>query len=77
MARMAVGVCCVVLAGFAFLEIFGLLPATTFAWIAALVNCAGALLVAYGAWVEREFKREATRRNSDSKRSLTPAERHR
>lgn len=76
MARMAVGVCCVVLAGFAFLEIFGLLPATTFAWIAALVNCAGALLVAYGAWVEREFKRDNVRRNSDNKRSLTPAGRH-
>ena len=76
MARMAVGVCCVVLAGFAFLEIFSLLPATTFAWIAALVNCAGALLVAYGAWVEREFKRDNVRRNSDDKRSLTPAGRH-
>ena len=76
MARMAVGVCCVVLAGFAFLEIFGLLPATTFAWIAALVNCTGALLVAYGAWVEREFKRDNVLRNPDDKRSLTPAGRH-
>jgi hypothetical protein len=74
---MAVGLCCVVLGGFAFLEIFGLLPATTFAWIAAVVNCAGALLVAYGAWVEREFKRDNARRNLDNKSALTPAGRHR
>ena len=77
MARMAVGLCCVVLGGFAFLEIFGLLPATTFAWIAAVVNCAGALLVAYGAWVEREFKRDNDRRNPGNKSALTPAGRHR
>jgi hypothetical protein len=77
MARIAVGLCCVVLGGFAFMEIFGLLPAKTFAWIAALVNCAGALLVAYGAWVEREFKRDNARRNSENKRPLAPAERPR